>query len=92
MGLISGLLTLPLAPVRGVAWVNEVIAEEADERLAVANSPEKRLADLDAARATGEISEEEAQAIETELIEEMLAARAAEAEAEADDDGEEDLA
>ena len=29
MGLFTGLLTLPLAPVRGVAWVAEVLAEEA---------------------------------------------------------------
>ena len=30
MGLITGLLTLPLAPVRGVAWVAEQVAEEAE--------------------------------------------------------------
>ena len=33
MGLISGLLMLPLAPVRGVAWIGEQIAEEADRQL-----------------------------------------------------------
>jgi hypothetical protein len=30
MGLLSGLLTLPLAPVQGVAWIAERLAETAD--------------------------------------------------------------
>ncbi len=34
MGLISGLLTLPLAPVRGVTWVAEVVAEAVEQRRA----------------------------------------------------------
>ena len=72
MGLISGILLLPLAPVRGVAWIGEVIAEEADRELAEANSPERALADLEAARATGEIDPDEADALESELIARML--------------------
>jgi hypothetical protein len=75
VGLISGLLTLPLAPVRGVAWVAEVVAEEADRQMAEAASPERALADLEAARATGEISEEEARALEAELIDETIRLR-----------------
>ena len=34
MGLLTGLLTLPLAPVRGVAMVAEVLQEEAERELA----------------------------------------------------------
>lgn len=78
MGLITGLLTLPLAPVRGVAWVAEVLAEEADRELAAATSPERALADLEAARATGEITEEEFAEREAELIDAMIVARARE--------------
>ena len=78
MGLISGLLLLPLAPVRGVAWVAEVVAEEAERELAALNSPERALADLEAARATGEISPEEADAIEADLIARLLDERTAE--------------
>lgn len=33
MGLISGLLTLPLAPVRGVTWVADQLAQAADREL-----------------------------------------------------------
>ena len=76
MGLITGLLTLPIAPVRGVAWVAEVVAEEAERELAERESPERRLADLEARRATGEVSEEEAERLETEIIEAMLAKQA----------------
>ena len=75
MGLISGILLLPLAPVRGIAWVGEVVAEEADRQLEAAKSPERALADLEAARATGEIDPEEADAIEEELIARLLEGR-----------------
>jgi uncharacterized membrane protein len=78
MGLITGLLTLPLAPVRGVAWVAEVLAEEAERELAAASSPERALAELEAARATGEISEEEYAEREAEVIDAMIVARARE--------------
>jgi uncharacterized membrane protein len=78
MGLITGLLTLPLAPVRGVAWVAEVLAEEADREMAEAASPERALADLEAARATGEISEEEYAQREADLVDEMIVLRARE--------------
>jgi uncharacterized membrane protein len=77
MGLITGLLTLPLAPVRGVAWVAELLAEEAERELAAANSPERALAELEAARATGEISDEEFERLEQELLDEMIATRGA---------------
>jgi hypothetical protein len=73
MGLFTGLLLLPLAPVRGVGWVANVLADEAERKLEASQSPERALADLQAARATGEISEEEAEALEAELIERMIA-------------------
>jgi Gas vesicle protein G len=72
VGLITGLLTLPLAPVRGVAWIAEVVAEEADRELEQRHSPERRLAELESARAAGEVSEEDAARLEGEIIEEML--------------------
>ena len=33
MGLLTGLLTLPLAPARGVLWVAEQMADEAERQL-----------------------------------------------------------
>jgi hypothetical protein len=76
MGLISGLLTLPLAPVRGVAWVAEIVAEEAERELAEAQSPERALEELEALRATGGISDEEAAQREGELIDQLIVLRA----------------
>lgn len=75
MGLLTGLLLLPLAPVRGVVWVAELVAEEADREQAAAQDPEQALVELDAARAAGEISEEEAAATEATLIDALLARR-----------------
>jgi hypothetical protein len=72
MGLVKGLLLLPLAPVNGVRWVTEVLIGEAERELASRESPERQLAELDAKRANGEISFEEAEALEAELLEKML--------------------
>lgn len=33
MGLLTALVTLPLAPVRGVVWVAEQVADEAEHQL-----------------------------------------------------------
>ena len=76
MGIVTGLLTLPLAPVRGVAWVAELLAEEAERELAALESPERALADLEAAHASGEVSDDEFEARQAELIDTLIAARA----------------
>jgi hypothetical protein len=78
MGLLTGLLTLPLAPVRGVMLIAEVLEEEAARELAAQQSPERALADLEAARAAGEISEEQFQQAEADLLDRLIAARAPE--------------
>ena len=73
MGIFSGLLTLPIAPLRGVQWVAGVLADEAERELADRESPQRQLADLQAKLANGEISPEEADAREAELLEKILA-------------------
>ena len=75
MGLFTGLILLPLAPVRGVVWVAELLAEEAERELAAQGSPETALAELEAARASGELSDEEFAALQTELIDAMIASQ-----------------
>ena len=72
MGVVKGLLLLPLAPVTGLRWVTQVLTEEAERELAARESPERALAELDAKRANGEISDEDADALEAQLIEQML--------------------
>lgn len=75
MGLISGLLTLPLAPVRGTAWLAERIQEQAEAELYDEDAIRARLIDLEEAREAGEISEEEATQAEDQLLELLIAAR-----------------
>jgi hypothetical protein len=76
LGLFTGLLTLPLAPVRGVVWIAEVLEQEAERELAQMQSPERALADLEAAEAAGEISAEEFADRRRELMDRLIAARA----------------
>lgn len=76
MGLISGLLTLPLAPVRGVAWVAEQVAEEADRELYDEGRIRRELADIDMRREDGSLSPEEADHLEAGLMERLRIAYA----------------
>lgn len=72
MGLITGLLTLPLAPVRGVVWVAEQLYEQARRELDDPVAVRHRLMDLQAAREAGTISEEDAAREEEELVRRLL--------------------
>ena len=75
MGLITGLLTLPLAPVRGVVALAQVLEAEAEGQLNDESSIMARLAELEAARETGEYSEDEVEAAENALVERLIALR-----------------
>ena len=75
MGLITGLITLPLAPVRGTVWIAERILEQAERELYDERSIRAQLMAIEAAREDGTISEEEASRAEDELVERLLAAR-----------------
>lgn len=75
MGLISGLLTLPLAPVRGTVWVAEQVLAQAEAEYYDEGTIRARLMEVDAARAAGEIGDDEAAAIEDELVARLIAAR-----------------
>lgn len=73
MGVIRAVLLLPLGPARGFVWVAGLVADEAERQMAEAASPSRALEELAAAAASGEISPEEAEAREAEIIERMLA-------------------
>ena len=59
MGLITGLLTLPLAPVRGVAWVAEQVADQAEQELYDEGRIMREQAAVELAHDTGEIDDEQ---------------------------------
>ena len=69
MGLVTGLLTLPLAPARGLIWVMEQVVEEADAQLHDPRRIRAALAEAEAALERGEIDEPTYDAIERELLE-----------------------
>lgn len=72
MGLISALVTLPLAPVRGVVWVAEQVRAEAERELYDPGVIRRRLDELARARQEGAIDEAEAEAAERELVARLL--------------------
>ena len=68
MGLVTGLLTLPLAPVRGTMWIAERLLEEAQRQFDEPASIEAQLLDAEARFERGEISEEEYEFLEDALM------------------------
>ena len=75
MGLITGILTLPLAPVRGVAWVAEKVAEQAELELYDEERILRELIELEAARDRGEVSQQRFDAGVDELLERLQIGR-----------------
>jgi hypothetical protein len=75
MGLISGLLTLPLAPVRGVAWVSEQVALEAERELNDETRVRRELAQLEMELELGRIDEPRFEELEDRLLERLARAR-----------------
>jgi hypothetical protein len=72
MGLITGLLTLPLAPARGVVWVADQVLQEAERRWYDPAAIQAALFDVQARREAGEIDDDEADRLEEELVERLL--------------------
>jgi gas vesicle protein GvpG len=68
MGLITGLLTLPLAPVRGTVWVAEQLRAEAERQLREAESPRRRLVEAERRLELGLLSLDEYELIEDEAL------------------------
>lgn len=75
MGLITGLLTLPLAPVRGTAWIAERLLEQAERELYDERAIRAQLMEIQSAREEGALAEDEATRAEDELLQRLLAAR-----------------
>jgi cytochrome c-type biogenesis protein CcmH/NrfG len=72
MGLFTGLLTLPLAPVRGTVWLAQQVMAQADREWHDPASVRRQLEEVDRLRAEGSLSDEEAEAMEDELVGRLL--------------------
>ena len=75
MGLLTGLLGLPLAPARGVVWLAEQIRDHAEEQYYDPVRIRAELERVDEARRSGEISEAEAAELENELLQRLMVRR-----------------
>jgi hypothetical protein len=71
VGLFTGLLTLPLAPVRGAAWVAEQVAAEADRQLYDENQIRRELLQVELDFDDGTLDEEERRDLEEDLLERL---------------------
>ncbi|TDE15160.1 gas vesicle protein GvpG [Actinomadura sp. 6K520] len=78
MGLFTGLVTLPLAPVRGVMWLAETLTEQAEAQLYDPGRIAAEMQQVADEVAAGEITEEEAAEREEELIQRLNEGRARE--------------
>lgn len=75
MGLITGLLLLPLAPVRGTVWVAEKLLEQAEAEFYDEGAITAQLQEIEAAREAGLIDPQEAERAEDLLVERLLEIR-----------------
>lgn len=80
MGLFKELVLLPLAPVRGTAWVAEQIAEEADRQLYDEDNVKRELIQLEIDAEEGRLGPKERAAKEEELLDRLAVARQGQAE------------
>lgn len=72
MGLLSGLFMAPFAPIKGTVWVAERIHEEAERQYYDPGAIRRQLEEVAQARADGDLSEDEASALEHELIQRLM--------------------
>jgi hypothetical protein len=75
MGLLSGILLLPLAPLRGTVWVAEKLLEYAESELNDETTVRRLLVEAEIAFENGELSEAEYEQIEDELLDRLEALR-----------------
>jgi hypothetical protein len=80
VGLFKELVLLPLAPVRGTAWVAEQLAEEAERRLYDEDNIKREMLQLEIESDEGLLGEKERAAKEDELLDRLAISRRRQAE------------
>jgi hypothetical protein len=75
VGLITGILTLPLAPVRGTVWLAEQLAAAAEAELYDEDKIRRELVELDMLEGDGLIDRDERTMREDELLARLSIAR-----------------
>jgi len=75
MGFLTGLILLPLAPLRGTIWLAEKLAEVAERELDDESTVRRLLVEAEIAFESGELTEAEYELVEDELLERLELAR-----------------
>jgi hypothetical protein len=75
MGFLTGLILLPLAPLRGTIWIAEKLAEVAERELDDEAAVRRLLVEAEIAFESGELTEAEYELVEDELLERLELAR-----------------
>lgn len=71
-GVVTGLVTWPLAPVRGAVWVAEQVRTEAERQWYDPARIQQQLDDVAARRSAGDLTAEEADLLEEELVQRLI--------------------
>jgi hypothetical protein len=71
VGLLTALVTLPLAPLRGTIWIAEQLAAQAERELEDGDTIRRLLVEAEIAFETGKLSEEEYEIVEDELLQRL---------------------
>jgi hypothetical protein len=77
MGLFTGLITLPLAPVRGVVWLAEQMQGEAERQWTDPATVRQQIEEIDRAYLEGALSEDERDRLQDALVARLLPTRSA---------------
>lgn len=68
MGLFSAIFGLPLAPVRGVVWIADVVRRQVEEETTSPAAMRRDLEAIEEDRRSGRISDDEAARAEDEIL------------------------
>ena len=68
MGLISGIVTLPLAPVRMVLWLGEVVSEQVVAQTRDPAALRRQVEEIDEKAESGELSGDQARAAQRRVL------------------------
>ncbi|QCQ91346.1 gas vesicle protein GvpG [Rhodococcus sp. SGAir0479] len=68
MGIFSAILGLPLAPVRGVLWIGEIVRDQVEQEMSSPAAMRRDLEAVEEALRSGQLSEEDAAREEDAII------------------------
>lgn len=72
MGLFTAIIGLPLAPLRGTVWVAEQVLTQAQQQFSDPALIRRQLEEIDRLRRDGELTDDEAEGLEDELVQRLL--------------------